>query len=186
MKILLMAASLRQASLNKKLILLTAQLLSELEPGIHVDLADFAEFDMPFYHGDVNEHSGLPAGAKKFIARLMAADGMIIAVPEYNYSIPGALKNLIDWVSRDPTKPLMSSKILLMSASPSLVGGNRGLWHTRVPLEACGAYVLPEMFSLGQAHLAFNEQGFLHEEMAQQRLQANLAAFINFLQVFKK
>lgn len=128
MKFMMMAASLRKDSYNKKLINLAAQLIRNLQHTI--DLTDYAEFEMPIFNGDTYATIGLPAGALKFIKHMHDADGLIISSPEYNFSMPGTLKNLIDWVSRQQPMPWTKQSILLLSASPSLVGGNRGLWNT--------------------------------------------------------
>src|SRR3989344_289181 len=184
MKLFLTAASLRKGSFNKKLINLANALLQE--QGIETDKAEFSEFDMPLYDGDVNEKQGLPPGALKFIQRMQAADGLMISSPEYNFSTPGILKNLIDWISRLQPMPWKKQNIFLMSASPSLVGGNRGLCHTRVPLEACGAIVYPDMFSLSSAHNAFKEDDSLNDQLLQQRLQGSLIEFIKFIEKLRK
>ena len=70
-------------------------------------------------------------------------DAVMISSPEYNYSISGVLKNLIDWVSRARPMPWRGKSIYLMSAAPSPMGGIRGLWQTRIPLEGCGALRIP-------------------------------------------
>ena len=75
--------------------------------------------------------------------------------------MPGMLKNTIDWVSRMSPQPFNELNGLLLSASPSMVGGNRGLWALRVPFEHLGARVYPDMFSLAQAHSAFDSEGRL-------------------------
>jgi NAD(P)H-dependent FMN reductase len=82
-------------------------------------------------------------------------DGVRRSSPEYNGSMPGALKNLIDWTSRFRPQPFDERHGLLVSASPSLAGGNRGLWALRVPFEHLGARIYPDMFSLAMAHKAF-------------------------------
>lgn len=87
--------------------------------------------------------------------RLEANDAFVIVSPEYNSSMPGVLKNAIDWTSRHKPQPFNGRHALLLSASPSIVGGNRGLWALRIPLEHLGARVYPDMFSLAQAHEAF-------------------------------
>ena len=133
------------------------------------DHAQFSEFDAPSYDMDIQDSSGFPAGADRFKQRLEAADGFIIASPEYNFSMPCGLKNAIDWVSRyRPQQPLKGMHGLLMSASPSMAGGNRGLWALRVPLEHLGAHVYPDMFSLAQARSAFTDDGQLANEKLQQ------------------
>lgn len=175
MSIFLLAASSRKESINKKLIQLCEKIL--INKKVKCDRADFQEFDMPLYDGDLEESSGIPQGAQAFIARLQANQAMILASPEYNFSTPGTLKNLIDWVSRARPMPWSKRKIMLISASPALVGGNRGLWHTRVPLEACGAFVYPDMFSLASAYDAFDTQGQLKDQGLQQRLEGLLESF---------
>lgn len=180
MKVLLFAAALRKGSCNKKLIAIADEIAKK---DAETDLADFAEFDMPLYNADIQDSIGFPEGMKKFITRLKNSDALIISSPEYNYSTPGTLKNLIDWVSRETPMPWKNRHILLMSASPSLVGGNRGLWHTRVPLECCGSFVYPEMFSLANAYEAFDEKGKLKDPGAHKRLEQNIHSF---LQAVKK
>src|SRR5688572_17148243 len=98
MKILAFAASLRKESLNRKLITLAADIARS--QGAEVDLAEFGEFDMPLYNGDVDAGQGKPPGAIELQRRIEAADSLMIASPEYNYSMPGTLKNALDWVSR--------------------------------------------------------------------------------------
>jgi len=91
------------------------------------------DFDCPSYNVDMQSSDGFPAGAEEFHRRLEACDGFVIASPEYNASLPGLLKNAIDWVSRYEPQPFNERHGLLLSASPSMVGGNRGLWALRVP-----------------------------------------------------
>lgn len=179
MKLFLFAASTRKASWNKKLIHLTAK-LAEAEQDIQLDLAEFEEFTMPLFDGDLHEKIGLPENAIHFIERLEKADALVISSPEYNFSTPGTLKNCIDWVSRKKPIPFAAKPTLLMSASPSVVGGNRGLWATRVPLEACGAHVFADMFSLSTAHQAFQENGQLIDTALQDRLKSNITRFIQY------
>ena len=176
MRILAFAAVLRRDSLNRELIRLAAAAAER--GGASVDLADFHEFDMPLYDGDVEATSGLPAGAQKLRERFLAADAFMIASPEYNYSIPGTLKNAIDWASRVTPYAWAGKSGLLMSASPSLVGGNRGLWALRVPLEGTGAWLHPEMLSLPRAHQAFDESGALKDAKLAGRLEKTVAAFL--------
>lgn len=179
MKLMIVPASTRKDSLNKKLAKLTAEIVGKL--GVSVDFAEFSEFNLPLYDGDQDAAQGIPANGKKFIERMQAADALIIASPEYNYSTPGSLKNLIDWVSRVRPMPWSGQHIMLMSASPALAGGHRGLLHTRVPLEGCGAFVFPDMFCLGSAHSAFNPDGNLIDPELQKRLHGTLEKFIAYL-----
>jgi chromate reductase len=175
MKILAFAASLRRGSLNKKLIAAVAAMVREL--GGEVDVADFAEFDMPLYDGDKQAAEGLPPGALELKRRIEAASALVIASPEYNYSIPGTLKNAIDWVSRARPMPWRGRSIYLVSASPGAIGGIRGLWQTRIPLEGCGALVFPDMFALAHADRAFTDGGQLADAAMADRLRQQVLGF---------
>lgn len=176
MRVLAFAASLREKSLNRKLIALAAEIAGA--HGAEVDLAEFREFEMPLYNGDVDARGGLPPGALEFKQRLERADAVMISSPEYNYSIPGVLKNLIDWVSRARPMPWRGKSIYLMSASPSPIGGIRGLWQTRIPLEGCGALVFPDMFALPHASEAFDSDGGLRESSLAERLRREVIGFV--------
>jgi NAD(P)H-dependent FMN reductase len=133
----------RKESLNSRLAQLAAVTVEA--NGENVDLASMAEFDAPSYDGDVQASNGFPAGAEEFRRRLELAGAFVVASPEYNASIPGALKNAIDWVSRFRPQPFKERHGLLVSASPSMVGGNRGLWALRIPFEHLGARLYPDM-----------------------------------------
>lgn len=149
---------------------------------VDVDFAAFSEFDVPGYDGDAEGAAGIPAGAQAFRDRLAAADAFIIATPEYNASMPGVLKNLIDWTSRFRPQPFDGKHGLLLSASPSMAGGNRGLWALRVPFEHMGARIFPDMFSLAMAHKAFTEQGALTDSGLQGRLDKTVEAFLTLVE----
>ena len=125
---------------------------------------------------------GLPAGARRCATRLVAADAFIIASPEYNASMPGGLKNTIDWVSRFRPQPFNGRQGLLMSASPSMAGGNRGLWSLRIPLEHLGARVYPDMFSLAQAHQAFDATGRIADATLRQRFERTIECFLDLVE----
>jgi chromate reductase, NAD(P)H dehydrogenase (quinone) len=180
MKLLAFAASLREGSLNRQLIRLSARLADHA--GAEVDLADMRDFTMPLYDGDEDRREGLPPGALELKRRLDAADAVLIAVPEYNYSIPGVLKNAIDWVSRARPMPWRGKSIYLMSASPSPMGGIRGLWQTRIPLEGCGALVFPDMFALPHADRAFDGRGRLRDPATLERLTKEIFGFVALAQ----
>ena len=175
-RFLVFSASLRRGSLNSQLAELAATCISA--NGGQVDVAAMRDFDAPSYDQDVQQEQGFPPGAEEFRRRLEACQGFVVAAPEYNASMPGALKNAIDWVSRFAPQPFNERHGLLLSASPSMSGGNRGLWALRVPLEHLGARVYPDMFSLAQAHRAFTVEGRLADEQLQQRFDTNI---INFL-----
>lgn len=148
-RLLAFAASLRRESWNRKL--LQVAVARAVAVGATVELRDFRDFDGPMYDHDRFEVDGLPPGPKAFHDVLGEVDGILLATPEYNFSIPGTLKNLIDWVSRMRPQPLQGRSALLLSTSTGVVGGIRGLWQTRIPLEGLGVFVYPEMFSNGPA-----------------------------------
>ena len=105
----------------------------------------------------------------------------IIASPEYNFSYPGHFKNTFDWLSRYTPMPWRGRNLLLMSASISLVGGNRGLWHLRVPFEATGTVIYPDMFSLASAQNAFDEAGQLKDSAMADRFNNTIRQFLGFI-----
>jgi NAD(P)H-dependent FMN reductase len=180
MKIFGFAAAFRKDSFNRKLISQVADALKS-QGSVSFDLGDFREFEMPIYDGDLEEEKGVPAGAEKLAARMAAADAVIISTPEYNGGIPGTLKNAIDWVSRLDTNPLDGKQVLLIGASPGALGAVRGLWHTRVPFEAMGAFVYPEMFGLPKAAHAFKADGSFEDPKTRARLEELLTAFIEYI-----
>jgi len=144
-----------------------------------------SDFDSRSYNQDAQTKDGIPPGAEQLRRRLEANDAFVIASPEYNGSMPGLLKNLIDWVSRFRPQPFNGKQALLMSASPSMVGGNRGLWALRVPLEHLGARVYPDMFSLAQAHQAFGANGALADGKLSERFEQTIAGFMDLAEAVK-
>jgi len=179
---LVFSASLRAGSLNTKLAKLAASSIEKL--GATVDLAAMSAFDSPSYSQDA-QTQGFPPGATELRRRLEANDGFVIASPEYNGSMPGLLKNVIDWVSRFRPQPFNGKHALLLSASPSMAGGNRGLWTLRVPLEHLGSRVYPDMFSLAQAHQAFDAQGKIGNQQLADRLDQTIAGFMDLAEAAK-
>ena len=177
---LVFSASLRAASLNSRLAALAADTISAL--GGQVEVASMREFDSPSYDADDQRDAAFPPGAESLRVRLEACDAFVVSSPEYNASIPGVLKNAIDWVSRYRPQPFNELHGLLLSASPSMVGGNRGLWALRVPLEHLGARVYPDMFSLAQAHNALADDGRIANEQLHERFENNIANFMDLVE----
>lgn len=180
---LIFSASLRAGSLNTRLASLAATVVEEA--GGTVVRATMADFDCPSYNGDVEIRDGIPGGADRLRSKLIATDGVIISSPEYNASMPGVLKNVIDWVSRYKPQPLKGRHALLMSASPSMAGGNRGVWALRIPLEHLGARVYPDMFSLAQAHEAFGDDGKIKDAKLQKWFEGTIDCFIESVEAAK-
>jgi len=179
MKLLAVAGSVRKASLNKMLLALASDVARR--KGAEVKVVDLADFEMPLYSGDIEEKQGIPEAANKLKELFNSVDGIIISAPEYNFSVSGVLKNAVDWTSRIKPQPFKQKHILLMSASPSMVGGNRGLWSLRIPLESLGAFVYPEMFSLAVAHEAFDIKGGLKDANLSSILKSNIEGFLGHI-----
>jgi chromate reductase, NAD(P)H dehydrogenase (quinone) len=183
LRFLVISGSLRNDSLNTKLAKLASTVIEK--HGGKADFALMSEFDAPSFNQDLEDKGVLPDGTKEFRKRLLENDAFIISSPEYNASIPGHLKNAIDWVSRFRPQPFNERHALLMSASPSMVGGNRGLWSLRIPLEHLGARVFPDMFSLSAAHKAFSPEGNLSDETLVKRFEMNITSFMNLVEAAK-
>ena len=179
-KILVFSASLRAESLNTRLARLAANAIER--HGATADLGSMRDFDAPSYDGDLEAADGMPRGARTLRERLEAAHGFVIASPEYNASMPGVLKNAIDWVSRARPQPFNERHGLLLSASPSMVGGNRGLWSLRIPLEHLGARIYPDMFARAQAHKALDESGRITDEGLRGRFDDTIANFLDLVE----
>ena len=182
-RFLVFSVSQRKGSLNTKLAQLAAGVI-ENHGGV-VDFAGMTEFDARSFNQDLEINDFHPKGAEEFRKRLLANDAFIISSPEYNGSMPGLIKNSIDWVSRFRPQPFNEKHALLMSASPSMAGGNRGLWQLRMPLEHLGANVFPNMFSLAMAHRAFDDNGNIADETLAKRFEDNIVSFMNLVEAAK-
>jgi NAD(P)H-dependent FMN reductase len=182
LRVLVFSASLRADSFNTRLARMAARVAQSY--GATVNLASMRDFDVPLFDADAETRAGFPAGAQELNRRLTANDAFVIASPEYNGSMPGVLKNLIDWTSRLRPQPFHERHGLLLSASPSMAGGNRGLWALRVPLEHLGARIFPDMFSLAMAHKALVGDA-LADSTLQQRFERNLQGFLDLAEAAK-
>ncbi|RZJ33815.1 MAG: NADPH-dependent oxidoreductase [Flavobacterium sp.] len=182
-RILVFSASLRKDSLNTNL---AKQAVAVIERnGGKADYANFADFECPTFNQDLEVNDFHPEGAIEFRKRILANDAFIIASPEYNGSMPGTLKNSIDWVSRFRPQPFNERHALLMSASPSMGGGNHGLWSLRTPLVKLGTDVYSGMFSLASAHNGFTPEGAIADESLAKRFETNLVSFMQLVEAHK-
>lgn len=171
-RILGVAGSLRHGSFNKA-TLRTAQ---EMAPtGMTIDSFDIAP--IPLYNEDVRQQ-GFPPPVEEFRARIKAADGLLIVTPEYNYSIPGVLKNAIDWASRPPEQPFDGKPIGLMGASAGTHGSGRAQYHLRQCFVFLNGLVMnrPEVL-IAAAQNKFDANGQLTDETTRDFMSAHLAAF---------
>jgi chromate reductase len=179
MHVFVMAASLRRGSFNRKLAAIAAQVAKT--HGVDVELANFADYAMPLYDGDVESKSGMPDGAKALSARIKAADALVFSTPEYNNSISGPFKNAIDWLSREKPYPLTGKPLLLLAASSGRGAGLVGLAAIRIPLSYLGAHIYPGTFGVGLGATAFaDDGGRLKDDHMQKRLEALIADFLGY------
>lgn len=144
--ILILAGSLRTGSYNKRLARHTHRILGDL--GYEATLIDLSDFEIPLYNQDVEDH-GFPEDVTRLQKLWTQHSGYIIVSPEYNASIPGVLKNILDWMSRpNPELPYgvscFTGKVAgIMATSPGRLGGVRGLRPLRELLSYLGTIVLP-------------------------------------------
>ena len=117
------SGSLRAGSFNTASLRAAAALAP---PGMTVTLADIGS--IPLYDDDVRA-TGIPAPVEALRSRIAAADGVIFATPEYNYSVPGVLKNVIDWISRTEPQPLAKKPVGIIGASPGAFGTARAQYR---------------------------------------------------------
>ena len=176
MKILAVVGSLRAASFCRKL----AQAAADASPeGVDVTLTDGR--DLPHYDQDLDGDEK-PAPVQAMVDAVNAADALLFVTPEYNYGIPGQLKNWIDWASRPAfNSPLKGKPALVMSASLAPAGGARAHMHltqvlggTLTPCYLAPSFVVPAV------HTQFDEDGALADEVTKGRLDKTLAAFVGW------
>jgi len=173
MKILIFSGSLRKESLNKKLCHVVTDIFQKNNLA-EVHFVDLQPLNIPVYDGDFETSQGIPAGIMNLGKQITAADAIVICTPEYNGSIPGSLKNVVDWLSREKPVPLAGKQMLLLAASPGALGGTRSLWHTRQPFEVLSTFVYPEMMGVPKAH----ENILPNNTLADAKLQANLERLV--------
>lgn len=161
MNVLAMVGSLRQGSYNK----LALRAAMELKPA-GMEIEDFDIAPLPLYNDDLREQ-GYPPAVQEFRERIRAADALLIVTPEYNYSLPGVLKNAIDWASRPPDQPLDDKPAAIMGASTGRLGTARAQYHLRQVAVFVNMHVLnrPEVMIAGAAK-AFDASGRLTDEGA--------------------
>ena len=142
--VIVICGSLRKGSYNAAL----ARTLPSLAPA-GMSLKPAPPWDkMPIYNFDLQNSSGIPAEVTVWADAIRSADGVIIVSPEYNWSIPGGLKNAIDWVSRLKEVPFTNKPVALQSCSGGLLGGARMQYHLRMTLTTLDAFLFgkPEVF----------------------------------------
>jgi NAD(P)H-dependent FMN reductase len=172
-RILAFAGSNRKESFNRKLLQLATE--AAKAAGAQVTVIELRDYPLPIMDQDLEKESGVPENAMKLKKVFIEHQGFLIASPEYNSSVTPLLKNTIDWVSRPvPGEPALAAyqgKVAtLLSASPSTLGGLRGLVHLRSILGNMGVIVLPEQVAISTAQEAFNPDGTLKDPKQQPKL----------------
>lgn len=162
MRIATLCGSLRRESYNRKLLVLAEKALAE--QNVEIDRLDLKDFPLPLYDGDVESEKGLPAEAWTLKARIAAAQGIVIASPEYNASVPGMLKNMIDWTSRGGSNPWQSKVVGLMGATTGMWGTQRMMPHLRQSLNLLGAHVIPQQVNVREAGKVWDAEGNLLDD----------------------
>ncbi len=172
MKLLGISGSLRKASTNTGLL----RTLSDVAPDdVKIEIATL--HGIPVYDGDDEKASGKPEVVKLLDQKIRAADGVIIATPEYNFSIPGGLKNASDWLSRGGS-PFKWKRVGVIGAADGPLGTGRAQYQLRQNLQALEAITMPkpEIF-VGNASTKCDAQGNVTDEDTRKRLAAWLEAF---------
>jgi len=172
-----LVGSLRRGSFNAAI----ARALPALAPSDVAILPLGSVGEFPLFNQDV-EAQGFPSAVVAMGEAIAKADGAIIVTPEYNYSVPGVLKNALDWLSRLPTKPFAGKPVAIQSASPGIFGGVRAQHHLRQTLVFLDALTLarPEVI-VGQAQGKIDEKtGELTDEATREFIAKQLQAFAAF------
>lgn len=152
------SGSLRAASTNTQLIRAAAKIYG-------ADTFMQGNLNLPLYNGDVEESDGIPLGVMALAKQIEAADAVIIATPEYNKSIPGVLKNALDWVSRTEGNVWGNKPVAIMSATAGRAGGERAQFALRLCMMPFRPLILqgPEVL-VAASFKAFDENGDLGED----------------------
>ncbi len=166
-KILAFSGSLRAESFNQKMVTVAAE--GARQAGAEVMVISLRDYPLPLMDEDLEAASGLPENAKKLKELFKSHHGVLLASPEYNGSVSGALKNAIDWVSRplgddEPLEAFGNKAWCIMSASPGGLGGIRGLIHLRSLLGGIRVHVIPQQHALGGASDLFDGSGSITNE----------------------
>ncbi len=183
LKIVTLLGSLRQGSFNA----MVARTLPGIAPaGMSIDALPSIK-DIPLYDADMQQEDGFPATVEAIAEQIRAADGVVIVTPEYNYSVPGGLKNAIDWLSRLPNQPLAGKPVLIQTSSMGAIGGARCQYHLRQILVFLDAMVMnkPEFMGGVIQNKVDTQTGEVVDQSTLDHLSGQLAAFGDYIQRVK-
>ena len=174
-----LVGSLRKGSHNAAI----ARTLKQLVPS-EVIISELGSVgDFPFYNEDVERSDGFPSSVTNMADTIRRADGVIIVTPEYNYSVPGVLKNALDWLSRLPEPPFVGKRVLIQTASPGPLGGVRAQYHLRQIMVFLDAQVFnkPELMITHVAGKIDAEAHELSDPVTRKFIAGQLSAFAAFV-----
>jgi chromate reductase len=173
MRVLGISGSLRRGSHNTRLLRAAANLLP---PGADLELLEIGE--VPPYNEDLDDEHA-PHAAQRLRDEIAAADAILISTPEYNASIPGLLKNAIDWASRPfPGNAFSDKPVLVIGASTGLFGAVWAQAELRKVLDHIGADVIESELAVGEAGSAFFDDGGLRDPALADRLAEQLRSLV--------
>lgn len=180
LSILAFAGSLRRDSYNRALLRAAAERAPD---GMAIDVFDLAQ--VPLYNGDV-EAEGDPEAVARLKQAIAAADGVLMATPEYNHGVPAVMKNAVDWASRPPrSAPLGGKPVGIIGASPGITGSARGQSQLRQAFEFTNSYCMPQPELLVfKAHEKFDPEGRLTDAATGEHLSRYLTAFAAWVRRF--
>ena len=179
LNVLVICGSLRKGSYNRAL---TRALPALAPPEMKFTAAPDFE-TLPMYNADIQEASGFPPAAQDLATAIRAADGVLFVSPEYNWSMPGWLKNGIDWVSRMKDQPFQEKPVAIQSCSGGILGGARMQYHWRMSMTFLKAFIFgtPEVF-VGSAASKFDKETLeLTDQTTKDMVKLQLAGFAKFI-----
>ena len=181
LNVLGVAGSLRKGSFNKAALRAAIELAPE---GMTIEPFDISA--IPLYDEDVKAQ-GFPAPVQAFRDKIKAADALLIVTPEYNYSVPGVLKNAIDWASRPPEQPFDGKPIAIMGASGGGFGTARAQYHLRQVFIFLNAPIMlrPEVM-IAAAQNKFDAEGKLTDQPTRDAVAGLLTALATWTRRFPK
>lgn len=183
LKVVTLLGSLRKESFNG----MVARTLPDIAPAGMTVSALPSIADIPLYDTDIQQEEGFPQSVEALAAQIREADGVVIVTPEYNYSVPGGLKNAIDWLSRLPAQPLAGKPVLIQTSSMGAIGGARCQYHLRQILVFLDAMVMnkPEFMGGVIQNKVDPQTGKVVDQSTLDHLSGQLTAFGEYIQRVK-
>jgi chromate reductase len=175
MNLLIIAGTTHRESINLALAIHTGRQV----PGADLNILDLNDFEMPIYSQDVEEESGVPEEAGKFLEAIGEADGIVLSLAEHNGSYSAAFKNIYDWASRKEQKVWQDKPMLLMATSPGGRGGATVLAAGEATFPRMGANLVGT-FSLPSFYDFFSDEG-ISDADSKEKFEAAVSALIQHL-----